>query len=125
MAIVCKKMEQEANLDAQKVKMKAQTEIQRCKEKLIDIQNKNFLLDQIEKAKIRGQAMIEKAKAEKEANEIKSKGELEVEIERMKRLIEILDTEEGAKYLELTRMENFSQIPQQWYIPSKSKISIL
>lgn len=125
MEIVCKKMEQEANLDAQKGRVKAQAEIQRLREKLIDVMNKNLALEQVEKAKIEGQALIEKAKAEKEAIEIKSKGHLALEIEEMKKTMELLETEEGLKYLELLKVENFSQVPQQWYLTSKSHVSIL
>jgi len=125
MVIVCKRMEQSASLQAQKEKVKAQSDLQLLKEKLISVLNTNLELETVEKAKIEGSSLIEKAKAEKESNEIKAKGNLSNEIETMKQIMELLDSEEGKKYLELMKIENFSKIPQEWYITSDSKFELI
>jgi len=126
MGIVCKRMEQSANLQAQKEKVKALSELQILKEKLITVQNTNLELDKVEKAKIEGSSLIEKAKAEKESIEIKAKGSLTNEIETMKQIMDLLDTEEGTKYLELKKVENFfTRIPQEWYLSSDSTVKLI
>lgn len=116
MKIVCNKMQQKAQLEAKKVAINAKKQIGEYKKKLIEIKNKNYELEKIEKAKIQGQALVAKANANKEANEIKIRGSIENEKQKIEKILELLSTEEGAKYLELQKIKNFSKVKQKWSV---------
>lgn len=90
MQIVCDKLAQEAQMDARKFQIKSLAELQKLRENVIRITNRNLELERVERAKITGQALIEKAKAEKEAKEIKEKSQLALRIEKMQKVIELL-----------------------------------
>jgi major vault protein len=124
MIIVCNKMEQDANLKSQKEKIKTSAEIQKLRQNLIDIQNENMSLEKIENAKIEGQVQILKAKAQKEAEELKKHAKAKIELDRMKSIINLLNTEAGEKYLELLRAQNFAAIKQNWYVSSDNKVAL-
>eukprot|EP00761_Pharyngomonas_kirbyi_P012752 gb/GECH01012779.1/.p1 GENE.gb/GECH01012779.1/~~gb/GECH01012779.1/.p1 ORF type:complete len:530 (+),score=159.41 gb/GECH01012779.1/:1-1590(+) len=124
MVIVCQKIEQEANLNAEKENVQGQAEIQRLKEKLIDIENENYRLETVQKAKIEGQSRVEKARAEKEATEIKDTSKLELTVEQMESIMSLLKRPGGTKYLDLIRSENFSKVNQNWYVNSDSKVDL-
>lgn len=124
MVIVCKKMEQEANLKAEKEKVQAQALLQKLKETLIDIENENYKLDIVEKTKIDGLAMVEKARAEKEAHEIKEESVLQVEIGKMTAISSLLAGQEGAQYLELLRSQSLAEVKQDWYITTDAKVQL-
>lgn len=124
MIIVCNKMEQEANLKSQKEKIKTNAEIQRLRQNLIDIKNENLSLEKIERAKIEGQVQILKAKSQKESEEIKQKSKASIELDRMKSIIGLLETEAGEKYLELIRAKNFAEIKQNWYVASDNQVKL-
>ena len=117
-------MEQEANREAEKQKIKAQSEIQKLRETLIDIQNENDRLRKIEKAKIEGQALVENAKAQSEAQSLKTQSRMQLELEKMERTIALLNSEGGRKLMELKRAENFAKIEQSWYLATDSKVSL-
>lgn len=124
MVIVCSKMENEANLNSKKDKVKGEAELNKLKEKLITIQNENLQLEKIGKSKIDGQVTILKSQSIKECEELKVGGIQNLEIEKMKQIIELLNTKEGDKYLNLLKAKNFSEIEQKWIINSDSKISL-
>jgi len=124
MVIVCRRMEQEANLKSQKEKICALAEIQKLREGLIDIQNQNMSLERIEKAKIEGQVEITKAKAQKDAEEAQKSFVNGLQLGRMKQIIGLLNGEGGDKYLDLLRSENVGKIKQQWYVSSDSKVAL-
>lgn len=125
MRLVCAKMEQEANLEAKKLNIKAQGEIQKIRQKLIEIQNKNLKLETVEKAKIEGMGLVEKAKAQDEADSIIQRSKIDLETEKVKQIIELLSKEEGKKYLELQKIINLSKIKQSWYLNSDSKVDLM
>jgi hypothetical protein len=125
MRMVCSKMEQEANMEAKKLNIKAQEEIQKIKQKLIEIQNKNLKLETVEKAKIEGLALIEQAKNEDQAASIQKQSEKDLQSEKMKEIMKLLSGEEGAKYLELQKILNLSTIKQNWYVTGESKLNVL
>jgi hypothetical protein len=125
MRMVCSKMEQEANMEAKKLNIKAQEEIQKIKQKLIEIQNKNLKLETVEKAKIEGLALIEQAKNENQAESILKQSEKDLQSEKMKEIMKLLSEEEGSKYLELQKIINLSTIRQTWYVTGESKLNVL
>ena len=81
-------------------------------------------LDKVTKAKIEGQALLEMAKAQKESQELKAKTKMIIDTEHMKSLIALLNTENGAKLLDLRRAENFSKIKKSYYLASDSKVNV-
>lgn len=124
MIIVCKKMEQEANLTAQKEKVTAEAEIQRLRETLIDIENENLKLERIETARIDGQALIETTRAQKDSAEIKANSRLALDSYETSSVIDLLAGPTGERYIEFLRLRNFSQIPQNWVVPTNSTIQL-
>ncbi len=124
MRIVCQKLELEASLNAQKESIKEEANIQKLRESFIDIQNENFSLDKVEKAKIEGAALIEEAKAKKEAHVLKETAKLHTQLYKMQKTIELLDSEAGDRYLEYLKVMNMKKIPQSWFINTDSKVSL-
>ncbi|KAL0484708.1 major vault protein MVP [Acrasis kona] len=124
MIIVCNKMEQDANKEAEKEKIKAESEIQKIRESLIDIENENERLRSIERAKINGLVLIEKGKRATEAQNIKYESDVAVDLEHMRSTIALLNSENGKKYLELQRVNNMSNVKQTWYLACDNKASV-
>ncbi|KAG2379161.1 hypothetical protein C9374_007799 [Naegleria lovaniensis] len=117
MKIVCNKMETEASREAQKEQLKAQAEIQKLREELIDIENENMQIEKLENARIDSLVVAEQTKTNIEVQEYKCGGDTTIELEHMKNMIELLGTEQGQKYLALKKAELANAIPEQmWYL---------
>ena len=125
MRMVCSKLEQEANMEAKKLNIKAQEDIQKIRQKLLEIQNKNLKLETVEKAKIEGLALIEKAKAENEAKNLIEQSSFDLDYQKMNNIIQLLSHQDGMKYLNLQKIINLSEIKQTWYVNSDSKMDLL
>lgn len=124
MRVVCSRMENEAKRESEIKKIQARSEIAKLTENLIDIQNENMDLDQVTKAKIDGQALLQTAMAQKEAEELKVRAKMALETEHMKSLIALLSTENGAKYLQLSKAENLAQTKKTIFMASDDKVQV-
>lgn len=124
MKIVCQKVEQEASLLAEKERIKANQKLAAFQSELIDIENNNLELEKVEKARIQGEVKIKKAEFKKEAEKIEILATQSTDLQRMKKLIELLNTPEGEKYMKLIKTENMSQINQKWYVSSENNLDL-
>lgn len=124
MVIFCNKMEQEAQFKSQKEKIKTDAELQALRQQLIDTINENMSLEVIEKAKIDGKARLCSAIAEKQMEDLSEVSALGLKIKRMTNEIALLNTPVGERYLELLRVKNLANVPQNWFVSSESKIAL-
>eukprot|EP00762_Andalucia_godoyi_P007579 ANDGO_00780.mRNA.1 Major vault protein len=125
MSIVCKKMEQQAQLELQKGRLAGQSQIAELRGQLIALQNENYRLETLERAKIQGLADVERAKYKSQG--IAMQGELDSDIERQKivRTVNILSANGGDRYIELERIRGLSKVRQNWVIPTSSSLNVL
>lgn len=126
MKTLCTKLENSAKLQEEKERIESQVEISKLRKSLIEIENSNFYKQTIEKAKVEGQALIEQAKAEKEAQEMTTKGKDELYLAEARRMIELLESEEGNAYLEYIKASNLHKnVSQACVVPSDLKTLFL
>jgi len=83
MKILCRKLNDSAETEAEKEKIDSEAEIARLERNLIEIQNTNYSKEVLEKAKIEGAAQIEAARAEMAAEEMIERSRMELEINAM------------------------------------------
>lgn len=116
--IVCQKLEQSAQLEAEKERVAAQSKIAKLQEKYIEIENENTRLETIEKARINGMARQIEAESEKESIELAARSKAEIERRRMETFGELLSGPGGDQYLELERVKRFGLVNQSWIVQS-------
>lgn len=126
MNILCMKLHDNAQNEAEKERIESETEIEELRRNLIEIENANLAKETIEKAKIDGKAMIEKAKAERQAMELLEKSKLDMEIESIKATVALLKGSKGDKYLEYVKAKNLHKnVNSACIIPSDTKTLFL
>jgi major vault protein len=103
MKILCRKLNDNAETEAEKEKIESESEIAKLQRNLIEIQSANYSKEVLEKAKIEGAALIERAKAEMEAEEMLERSRMELEIESMQKTMDLLKGASGAKYIEFVK----------------------
>eukprot|EP01028_Stygiella_incarcerata_P013163 TRINITY_DN81578_c0_g1_i1.p1 TRINITY_DN81578_c0_g1~~TRINITY_DN81578_c0_g1_i1.p1 ORF type:complete len:528 (-),score=152.65 TRINITY_DN81578_c0_g1_i1:151-1734(-) len=124
MSILCKKLEQQADLSAKKERMAGEREIQTLKESLIDVQNRNLRLSEIEAAKIESGAQVVRGEYEKEARMIEEEGSWTLEKERLDAYADVLSGDGGDLYLEFVRATQLASVPQSWIVASDQKMRL-
>lgn len=126
MKILCRKLEDSAQLQNEKERIESEAEIARLRRNLIEIENANHTKSTIEKARIEGAALIEKSRAEKEAQELLEKSRIETELQRMRHMLDMLASTKGARYLDFIRVQSINKnVEQALIVPSDTKTLFL
>lgn len=124
MMIVCQKLEQQANLAAQKEQVQSREKIERIRQRLIEIKNLNHHLETMHRTKVEGQALEIKGKAQKDVLILKTGTSKEVELDGMRRTMELLGRPQGQMYVELLKAQKFAEVPQEWFVASSSTATL-
>eukprot|EP01028_Stygiella_incarcerata_P011662 TRINITY_DN669_c1_g1_i1.p1 TRINITY_DN669_c1_g1~~TRINITY_DN669_c1_g1_i1.p1 ORF type:complete len:544 (+),score=173.65 TRINITY_DN669_c1_g1_i1:131-1762(+) len=126
MKIVCQKLEDAAQIQAEKERIENECEIEALRSDVITGANVNLRKEKLEKAKIDGEALLERARGARAAEEKLQRAQLELEVRKMKQMKELLQTKEGRKYLELIRVQNLGKkVSQTTVVPSTVRTMIL
>jgi hypothetical protein len=120
-SILCKKLEQQAQLELQKSRLAGQSEIQELKGQLIELQSDNYRLEHLERSRVTGLADVEKAKFASQAIEIESSLDAELQHLEITKTMAALSKPAAARYVELQRIKEMGQISQNWILSSDSR----
>jgi hypothetical protein len=122
MTIMCAKLNDSAETASEKDRIVSMAEVEQLKRELINIENANYVKEQIETARIEGGALIAKARAEKDADELLIKARHEVELDNMRRTIELLNGPGGDAYLEFVKVQALHKnVDHVTMVPSDTK----
>jgi len=126
MQILCSKLSDSAENEAEKEKIESEAEIAQLRKNLIELENSNLTKEVIEKAKIEGKALIEKAKAESTAEQLIEESKTTMKIEEMKSTMNLLKGTKGDKYLQYVKvMSLHKNVSNAYVVPNDTKTLFL
>jgi major vault protein len=122
MRIMCSKLNDNAETQAEKERIESETELSKLRQNLIEIENNNLTKEKIEKAKIEAQVMIEKATSEAEAATMLKKVQLELQLQEMKSQMDLLAGEAGDRYIEYVKIMSMNEnVNHAIIVPSSTR----
>lgn len=124
MDVYVKKIQQTAELEAERQLIEGKTEIERSKASLIELEQENLKKKELGVAKIMAAAEIEKAMGIAESMKIKRASENESEAEKIAKIIEVLKNEGGDTYIRLQQVLSFTNVDKTVVVPTDSRLFI-
>jgi len=124
MIIFGRKMEQEANLQAEKAKIKAEEEVSKLKQSLIEIKNANIQKESMNEASLQSSINELRAASTIAIDKLRKEGHSQLESDRIKQIGELMATPAGQNYLKLMEINNMAEIKQNWILKTNSTKSI-
>lgn len=122
MDVYVKKIQQTAELEAERQLVEGKTEIERTKASLIEFEQENLKRKELGNAKILADAEIEKARGISESIRIKTAAANESEIEKISQIIETLKKEGGDMYIKLQQVLSFMNVDKTVIVPTDSRL---
>lgn len=122
MRIMCTKLNDTAETQAEMEKIENETNLCRLKKNLIEIENNNLTKEKIEKAKIAGKALLEKASSEAAAESLLYQSTLNLELENMRSQMALLSGAAGDRYVEYMKVMSMAKnVEQATIVPSSTR----
>lgn len=110
MNLFVEKLKQAAKLEAERDEIERRKGIERANAELIEIERMNAEHQKLGEARIVAQALLEQAEAEAKCLQIKQKAATDAEIDRIQRIIALMDIKNSAQYLKLKHIEALGSI---------------
>lgn len=123
MKIICKRLEQQAEIEAKKANMEGQNAIASLRARLIHLDNENFRLEKVERARICGLASVEKARFESEASMQLRQADAELEAARLTQVLDLLGRPGADSFLQLKEVEELRRVAQTWTVATTSDVA--
>ncbi len=124
MDVYVKKIQQTAELEAERQLIQGKTEIEKSRASLIELEQENLKAKELGIAKITAEAEIEKAKGIAEAIKIKKAAENLSESEKITKIIEALNEKGGDAYIRLQQVLSFMNVDKTVIVPTDSKLFV-
>jgi len=122
MAIFVNKMEQLAKVEAERLQIEAEIELEEKKKKLLEIQHQNMKAEEMTKVSIKVDSIKSIAKAEAEAIKCRQNAEKESEVAKIKEILEAISKDNVDKYLKLQQILSLRAINKMAIVPTDSTI---
>jgi len=122
MDVYVKKIQQSAELDAEKCLVQGKIEIEQTKKVLINLELENKRLQQLSAAKIDADAQIERAQGNAKAMQINEFMANQLELEKMNEILTHLHDTAADAYIRLEQIRSFNNVEKTVVLPSDAKI---
>ncbi|GAB4328144.1 MAG: hypothetical protein Kow0069_35290 [Promethearchaeota archaeon] len=124
MEVYVNKIQQNAQLEAERELVQGKIEIERERGTLIELEQANARARELGAARIAAEAAIERAKGEAEATSIRERARTAAEVERVKQLAEALTSKGGEAYIRLQQVLSFVNVDKTLIVPSDSRLFV-
>ena len=124
MDVYVKKIQQTAELEAERQLIQGKTEIEKSRAGLIALEQENIKAQKLGIAKIDAEAEIEKARGVAESIKIKRAAENISESEKIAKIIEVLKEEGGDAYIRLQQVLSFMNVDKTVIVPTDSRLFV-
>ncbi len=121
MQIYVNKMEQNAQIEADKLKIEGMKDLEEKRRELLEIEHANKKAEEMLKTDIKVEKIRRLAEAEAEAIKIKKDSETEAEIRKIKDIIAAID-KNGTNYLKLQQILSLESIKKIAIVPTDSQM---
>jgi len=122
MDVYVKKIQQTAELDAERALVQGKIEIEHTKKELIMLEQENARLQQITAAKIEAEANVERAQGMANSIRIQETAKNEMDLNKMMKTLENLHDAASEAYLRLEQVRSFDNIEKTVIVPSDAKV---
>ncbi len=119
MSVYVHKIQQAAELDAERQLVQGKSEIEKTRQVLIRLEQENYEAEKLGAAKIDAQVTIEQARGEAEALKLTSAARLATELDRLKKMLDLLPPE---SYLRLAQVQAFANVQKTVIVPTNSRL---
>ena len=124
MDIYINKMQQFAQLEAERQLNEGRLEIEKSKKRLLELEQENYRAKTLGNAEIDAEARIKKAEGESEALRIVNQTQNTLELEKMNTSIDHLTQEGGEAYIRLQQVQSFRNVDKTIIVPTDSKLFV-
>lgn len=122
MDVYVKKIQQTAELEAERVLVQGKIEIEHTKKELITLEQENARLQQLTSAKIEAEARVERAQGIAESIRIEETAKNEMENNKMTKILENLHDSATDAFIRLEQVRSFDNIEKTVIVPSDAKV---
>jgi major vault protein len=124
MEVYVNKIQQTAQLEAERQLVAGKTEIERSRAQLITSEQENLRTQKFGAAKIDAETIVTLAQAEAQAIQIKKNAEATAEAEKIAKIASAIKQEGGESYIRLQQVASFGNVEKTLIVPSDSKLWI-
>lgn len=124
MDVYVKKIQQTAQLDAERQLVEGKIQIEKTKGNLITLEQQNIRAEKLGAAKIEAEAATEVAKGQADAIKIREFAKAEAEANKISKTIEALKAAGSDQYLKLQQIGTFNNVDKTLIVPTDSKLFI-
>ena len=117
-SILCQKTKNQAEMQAEYERIESECEIAEMRRALIEIENTNFEKSLLHSAATEAEALVAKAKAEQNVEEGLLRARQDTEIEAMREMIELLDSDTGKLYVDMMRIRSMEKLTKATVLPA-------
>lgn len=124
MDVYVQKIQQTAKLEAERQLVEGKIEIEKSKENLIALEQKNLRAERLGGTKIEAEAAVEKAQGDAEAIKIRAMAETRAEIDKIQQTIAAIREQGGEAYIRLQQVQAFQNVEKTIVVPTDSRLFV-